>query len=69
MNKTNYSWDIAISKSGLEISKVKVMSEFKGLAHIISSIQPMPFLFVSHQSLNHMAKIVFDPENKYIQIF
>ena len=48
INQTNTSWDTAISKFDLVPTKVKVMSEVKG--HIVPSIQPMHFLFVSHQS-------------------
>ena len=51
INQTNNSGDGAISKFDLETSKVKVMSEFKGQGHIfVPSIQPMHFLFDSHQS-------------------
>ena len=64
INQTNNSWDTAISKFDLEISKVKVMSEAKrSRSHIVPSIQPMHFLFVSHQLDKHswdMAKTVFD---------
>ena len=35
INQTNNSWDTAISKFDLEISKVKVMSEAKGQGHIL----------------------------------
>ena len=69
INQTNNSWDTAISKFDLEISKVKVMSEAKrSRSHIVPSIQPMHFLFVSHQLDNHswdMAKTVFDLEETH----
>ena len=47
----NNSWNRAISKFDLETSKAKVMSEWGQTwrSHIILSIQPMHFLFVSHQ--------------------
>ena len=69
INQTNNSRDTAISKFDLEISKVKVMSEAKRpRSYIVPSIQPMHFLFVSHQSDNHswdMAKIVSDLEETH----
>ena len=71
INQTNNSRDTAISKFDLEISKVRVMSEAKrSRSHIVPSIQPMHFLFVSHQLDNHsiswdMAKTVFELEETH----
>ena len=48
INQTNTFSDAAISKFDIETSKVKVMNEVKGQGHI-PSIQPILFLFVSHQ--------------------
>ena len=60
INQTNNSRDTAISKFDLEISKVRVMSEAKrSRSHIVPSIQPMHFLFVSHQLDNHSISFVW----------
>ena len=70
INQTNNSWETVISKFDFETSKVKVMSEVKGQGHILypCSIEPMHFLFASHQSVQHswdMAKMVFDLEKTH----
>ena len=49
INQTNKSWDTAILKFDLETSKVKVMSQ-RSRSHILPSIKPIHFLFVSYQS-------------------
>ena len=47
INQTKKSWDTAISKFDLEKSKVKVMGEVRCQGHIVPSIEPMHFPFIT----------------------
>ena len=71
INKTNNSWDTAISKFDLETSKVKVMSKVKG--QILYPVLNRCTSFSFHiNRTNHswdMAKIVFDLEKNTSEIF
>ena len=76
INQTNNSWDTAILKFDLEISKVKVICEVKGQCHIVYPVsnQCTSFLFHVNRTIHSwdMANRVFDLEKthpKFWKIF